>query len=103
MAANHTNNRLLKQINIKPCCVRLENCNFSKIRMACSATSNEKSVELICSLKQTGIDSFAIKIHSKRFNEENMDDEFIRTSKRVKFSDCVDVQHVNSYVNNHGE
>lgn len=86
MAANRLEKRLLKQFNIKPCRVHVESVNFSQIKMACSAT-DEKNNKLICDLKQTGMNSFILKIKSKRFNEDK--ENQIPPSKKVKFSDHV--------------
>lgn len=88
MAENRLNSRLLKESKVKPCRVQLKNDSFSKIRMACSAT-DEKNVKLICDLKQTGMNSFTIKINSKHFKEDK--ENKTPPSKKVKFSDSVNV------------
>lgn len=86
MTENCLYKRLLKQFNIKSCRVQLENLSFSKIRMACSAT-DEKNVKFICDVKQTGMNSFTIKVNAKQFNEDKENE--IPSSKKVKFSGSV--------------
>lgn len=52
----------LKKYN---CSVRLERMNFSKIRIGCSANTTEPGVNLACSLKQTGTNTFFLQIKRK--------------------------------------
>lgn len=54
---------------IRPCVVNLTRCNFSKIRIACTANVVETGEKLVCSLKQEQMNTFSIKI--KRFHNEN--------------------------------
>lgn len=100
MAENCLNDRFLKEFKIKPCRVKLDDVCFKKIRMTCSVT-DEKNVKVYSNLKQTGMNTFSIKIHSKRSNEVNENE--IRPAKKGKFSDStMDAQQNNPFVRDHG-
>lgn len=87
MAENNSNDRFLKEFNIKPCRVRLDRGNFSKIRMTCKATSSEKHVKLICDMKQTGINTILIKVATKRPINEELDE--IHPAKKANLSEST--------------
>lgn len=76
---------LLKEFNIKPCVINLDKADFSKIRIACSAVSNEVGVELSCRLVQEDTNTFSIQIKRKN------NDDFSGTNqpKRPKLSNVM--------------
>lgn len=47
---------------LEQCYVRLDKVTFSKIRMACTAKCVEDGEVLDCNIKQTGADTFTIRM-----------------------------------------
>lgn len=64
-----THEKLIKQFNIKPSVVNLDETHFSKIGIKCSAKSNEKDVKLSCHLVQEGMNTFSLKIKRARCDD----------------------------------
>lgn len=55
---------LIRKFEIKPCKVVLSNGHFSKIKMGCTV-SDENRKTIPCVLRQTGLNTFSIKIKTK--------------------------------------
>lgn len=47
---------------MRECYVRLDKAEFKKIHIKCTAKRNEDEAELKCNVKQTGANSFTIRI-----------------------------------------
>lgn len=52
---------MMAQKLFQDCCVRLDRVEFSKIRIGCTA-NNEDGDAIKCHIKQTGSDSFDIRM-----------------------------------------